>query len=262
LNARPPSAGKELGAMKPKPLSSSLALLVALAAASLTGPARAAAAEPVADQLRRQTQEMADALVPGNAAVWDRYLDADAVYTTEDGTLVRKAQMLKDMKPLPAGVSGAIKVIDFAAVVSGPVAVTTYVDDEDETYHGHVLHCQYRETDTWHQTPAGWRLLAGQVIALRTDPPAVALSAQQAQEICGTYSLDATIRYEIRCQGSALTGQRSGRDPETLRAEAPDVLFVPGRPRYRMIVQRAADGHVTGYAERREAWSILWTRVP
>ena len=46
-----------------------------------------------------------------------------------------------------------------------------------------------------------------------------------------------------------------------LLAEAPDVLFVPGRPRYRYVILRDPDGKVTGFSQRREAWDLVWTRV-
>ena len=220
------------------------------------------ASEDAAAVLHRQTQELMDAITHGSAAVWDRYLDAKAIYTAEDGTLQTKAQMVEGTKPLPEGVSGNIKVIDFKATVHGPVAITNYVSDEHEDYHGHKLHCQYRTTDTWLQTPAGWRLVAGQVLALRTDPPAVPFTSRQMAEYVGRYALAPAITYEIRRQGDGLVGQQSGRQAEPLKAEAPDVLFVPGKTRYRKIFKRAPDGHVTGFAERREAWDIDWKRLP
>ncbi len=49
------------------------------------------AAEDDTAVLQRQTQEMMDAIGAGSAAVWDRYLDPKAVYTTEDGTIQTKA---------------------------------------------------------------------------------------------------------------------------------------------------------------------------
>ncbi len=49
------------------------------------------------------------------------------MYTAEDGTISTKAQMVEQIRPLPEGVSGTIKVIDFKATVHGSVAVTSYV---------------------------------------------------------------------------------------------------------------------------------------
>jgi hypothetical protein len=220
------------------------------------------AADNTAAILERQTQEIMDAITNGKAEVWERYMDANAIYTDESGNIITKAQMVKDTKPLPADVSGNIKVTEFKAVVQGSTAITSHLDDEHENYHGHELHCQYRTTDTWIKTPQGWRLLGGQILAVRTDPPAIQLAAQQMDEYVGRYALTPDIIYEIRKKDGGLEGQQTGRQPESIRAEAPDVLFVPGKVRYRKIFQRAADGHITGFAERREAWDLVWKRQP
>jgi hypothetical protein len=236
-------------------------LVFAAAVASLSLPAQRAASHDVAAILQKQTQELFDALVPGSASVWERYLDADISMTTEDGELLHKSQLVSQIKPFPEGVSGNIKVTDFKVTVHGTVAVATHVEDESENYHGHQLHCQYRTTDTWVQTSAGWRLLASQVLALRTDPPAINLTAQQAEAYVGRYSLSPEIAYDIRFKNGQLEGQQTGRKPEVLRAEVADVLFVPGQPRYRKVIQRDAAGRITGLAERREAWDLVWTRL-
>ncbi|HWW62086.1 MAG TPA: hypothetical protein VN181_12020, partial [Thermoanaerobaculia bacterium] len=154
-------------------------------------------------------------------------------------------------------VSGVIRVVDFKLNRHGDVATTTYLDDEDENYYGHLLHCQYRTTDTWIETPQGWRLIASQVLALRTDPPAIDIATDA---YVGTYALTPEVTYEIRRKDGKLEGQRSSRPAEAILAEAPDVLFVPGKPRYRKIFQRNKNGRITGFAERREAWDLVWTK--
>lgn len=238
---------------RPSALAFAFALIFAIAAP-------AGAAESVRDVLARQAQELLDAITSGSAAVWDRYLDADVRYVDESGKVLTKKQMVGDIKPLPEGVSGTLKVTDFDVAVHGDVAVATYVGDEYEDYHGPKLHCQYRTTDTWKKTLGGWRLIAGQVLALRTDPPSIPLAASLRNEYCGRYALTPAMTYEIRCKGDVLEGQQAGRKAEELRAEAPDVFFVPGRPRYRYVFLRDAEGKITSFAQRREAWDLVWKR--
>ncbi len=218
------------------------------------------AKEGVSGLLQQQTPELVDAISSGTAAVWDRYLDENARYIDESGAVLTQKEMVDGIKPLPEGVSGAIKITDIQVVEHGQVAVTTYIDDEDEDFHGHKLHCQYRTTDTWIATAQGGRLICGQVVALRTDPPSVPITAARRDEYCGKYALTPAIAYEIQCENDTLRGQQTGRKPEELRAEAPDVLFVPGRPRYRFVFLRGPDGKITGFAQRREAWDLVWTR--
>ncbi len=234
--------------------------IVALMLAGYPGTP-AAPVDNVAATLRRQTQELLDAITNGTPDVWDRYLDSAASYTTEDGTIRSKREMVGDIRPLPKTISGDIRIIEFRATVHGSVAVTTHLDDEHETFHGHALHCQYRTTDTWLRTPAGWRLIGAQVLALRTDPPAVALAPAALDELVGKYVLSPELSYEIRRDGTVLLGQETGRKPDTLRAETRDVLFVPGRPRYRKVFRRDAGGQVVDFAERREAWDLVWAKA-
>jgi ketosteroid isomerase-like protein len=232
--------------------------LVALAFASGYQPARS---ESDSDLLRRRTQQLLDAIGAGAVDVWDKYVDENARIIDESGAVMTKKELLDQMKPLPKGVSGNIQAIQMEVVLHGDAAVVTYVDDEHENYHGHELHCQYRTTDTWRKTAGGWRVIASQVLALRTDPPAVALAGSLRDEYVGRYSLAPEITYEIRRKGDALEGHQNGRKEEELRAEAPDVLFSPGKPRYRRIFQRDSNGRITGFAERREAWDLVWKRL-
>ena len=220
------------------------------------------AADNTSEVLQRQTQELFDAIVPGNASVWERYLDERATYTDENGVVLTKKQMVEQTRPFPKEITGNIKVTDFRVTLHGPVAIATHVEDEHETFYGHELHCQYRTTDTWLKTYAGWRLLASQVLALRTDPPPVPLTARQMEDYVGRYMLTPSKTYEIRVKDGTLEGQEAGRAPEVLRAEVPDMLFVPGKLRYRKVFLRDAGGRITGFAERREAWDLVWKRVP
>jgi hypothetical protein len=47
-----------------------------------------------------------------------------------------------------------------------------------------------------------------------------------------------------------------------LKAELPDLFFVPGQPRLRKVFQRGPDGRITGFVERRETWDVAWKRMP
>lgn len=217
--------------------------------------------QKVTNVLHAQTQELMDAITNGTASVWDRYLDESAVITTEAGEVQTKAEIVKDIHPLAAGVSGTIAVIEFRATDHGNVAVTNYVSDEHENYHGHALHCRYRSTDTWIQTAKGWRLVASQVLAERGDPPSVAIAEAQADAYAGRYALTPEIAYEIRRNGKQLEGRRGTGAWEPLMAEAPDVLFVSGKPRYRKVFLRDGTGKITGFADRREEWDLVWKRA-
>jgi hypothetical protein len=139
--------------------------------------------------------------------------------------------------------------------------VTTYIIDEHEIIEGQTLHARYRSSDTWLRSAAGWRLAAAQVFAIQQDPPRGTLSAPRLADYEGDYSLSAATRQSIRRDGDHLLAERTGRAPQVLLPESGDVFFTPGRPRTRRIFTRAADGQVSGFADRREGIDLLWTRV-
>jgi ketosteroid isomerase-like protein len=212
--------------------------------------------------LRAQTLELLDAIAVGNAAVWDRYVDPRILYVSEAGEVEGKAQLLAELKPLPAGISGKIALGRFEVRVHGDTAVVLHVDEEDEDYFGHAIHAQYMTVATWRLGADGWKLIATQVLATLIDPPAIALAAAQLDDYAGTYQLTDAIRYTIRRDGDRLVGERTGRPAQELRIEAGDVMFVPGQPRSRKVFQRDAGGRITGFADRREARDVVWTRLP
>jgi hypothetical protein len=248
--------------MPAAPWSSFALVLASLAIAPLgcaTGPA-VRAPDNTAAVLRAQTQALLDAVAAGDTAVWDRYLDPQMIYLSEAGEIETKQQLLDELKPLPAGITGKIELGRFDVVQFGDTAVVLHIDEEYENYFGHEIHAQYMNTATWRLGSAGWKLIAQQVHAALRDPPAIALPAAQLDEYVGAYRLTDAIGYAIRRDGDHLVGERTGRPPQPLQVEARDVLFVPGQPRSRKVFQRDSAGRITGFADRREARDIVWTR--
>jgi ketosteroid isomerase-like protein len=224
------------------------------------GVAQAATQSSAEGELRKATQEMLDAIAPGNAEVWKRYLHERVVLVDENGVVRTKSEMLKEFSPLPPGLVGNLALAKFKMEQHGNVAVLAYEAQEHLDYHGQPLASRYRINDTWLKTPQGWQLLSEQVAAVLKDPPSIKLSQQQLCEYSGTYSLTAEIATTIRCSQDGLTAERSGRQPSQYLAEVPDVFFVAGQPRSRRIFMRDAQGKVTAFVDRREGEDIRWTR--
>lgn len=236
--------------------------IVAVAILCIAAPATGIAQSDISALLQRQTQEMLDAIAAGDRAPWTRYLDEAVVYAGEDGSVKTKAELLDEIRPFPKELWGKLRVTRFRTSLHGKTAVTNYIGEEEEGYFGQVIHARYMSTDTWIETPAGWKLAASQVLALRNDPPAVTLPAADLEQYVGVYALTETVSYTIRREGGGLTGTRTGRKPEPLKVELKDCLFVPGQPRLRKIFQRDKQGRIAGFVERRESWDISWHRRP
>jgi ketosteroid isomerase-like protein len=233
-------------------------LIAALALTALVTPALAGDRTLIA----RYEQQMSDAVGAGNVAVWDKYLDPQVIYAEEDDNFKGKADMLKEIRPLPKGLSGEIEVELLSYSEDGDTAVALFRQHETEHYYGQTIHASYLTNTVWKKRADGWKQIQGQVIAERTDPPSIALSASDLEKFAGTYKLrNSEPTYVLALTDGKLMGSRNGKTPSQWKAETRDVFFIPGDNRIRKIFQYDAHGKVTGFVERRESWDIVWEKL-
>jgi hypothetical protein len=238
------------------PLLSAALIFCALGCAQAAAPSSAEA------ELRGIAQEMLDAVAPGNAEIWRRYLHERVIHVDETGTVRTKAELLAEFGPLPPGLVGRMAIDRFKIETHGDVAVVAYEIQEHLDYHGQILRSRFRVNDTWRKSAQGWQLLAEQVAAVLKDPPSIKLTQQQLCEYSGSYALTAEIATTIRCTPDGLAAERTGRPTAQYLAEVPDVFFVAGQPRTRRIFVRDAQGKVVAFVDRREGEDVRWTRKP
>ena len=231
-------------------------MLTAILALGLTIPASSIEAE-----LRRSTQQLLDAVAPGDVAVWRRHLHEDFVHMDENGIVRSKQELLKELTPLPAGLVGRIEIDRFQAKVHAKTAVAAYEMQEYLDYHGQPLRTRFRSLDTWLQTPGGWRLIAQHTAAVLKDPPAVRLTREELCAYEGTYSLTPAIKTTIRCRDDGLTSERADRPVAKYSPELRDVFFVSGQPRTRRIFTRDQGGRIDGFVDRREGEDVRWRKA-
>jgi ketosteroid isomerase-like protein len=233
-------------------------VLAFLLAASLTLLNAPPAADPNVALLRAKDQALLDAIAPGDRKPWEEALAPDAVYVDENGAIIDRAQFLKQLEPLPAGASGTLRIASYSAHISGDLATVIHTDDEEENYHGQILHARYLTTETWHRDAGQWKLYLAHIYAVLKDPPAITLPAGEMQQYAGRYVAGRELVYVIQWDGKELTGGRQGSAMKPLEVEVRDVLFLPGQPRIRKIFQRDEKGKIIGFVDRRESWDLVW----
>lgn len=233
-----------------------------LLAASLLWLNSPSAIDPNVALLRAKDQALLDAIAPGDRKLWGEALAPDAIYVDENGTIMDRAEFLKQLEPLPAGASGTIQIASYSANILGNLATVVHTDDEEENYHGQTLHARYLTTETWRREEGEWKLHLAQVLALLKDPPAISLPAADMLQYADRYTAATDLVYVIQWDGKQLTGGRQGAAMKPLQVEVRDVLFVPGQPRIRKIFQRDEKGKITGFVDRRESWDLVWKSEP
>jgi hypothetical protein len=218
--------------------------------------------DPLTREFRLRDQQLLDAIAPGDVKVWDAALGLDAVYVDENGEIIHRADFLKQLQPLPPGVSGKITISAYTAQQSGEVVTVVHTDDEEETYHGQHLRAQYLMTETWQRQDGIWKLLLVHAYSVLKEPKSVLLLASDLDAYVGRYAAAPGLIYTIKRETDHLTAEREGRPGVVLKAEVRDVFFVSGQLRTRKIFERDSTGCVTGFVDRREGSDLVWRRLP
>lgn len=232
--------------------------------AILTVLALSASAAPppeIVAQFRARDQALMNAVTAGDRAVWDRAMSPDAIYVDEEGNITGKAGLLVQITPLPGGDAGHIAIADYTLHISGDVATVVHKDDEVELWHGQTLRANYITTETWKRAGGDWKLLLSHVYVVAKSPPAITLPQEKLAEYTGRYQAGPGVVAVVRKDGGHLVFQDRDKPAKPFLVEMPDVLFVPGQPRFKDLFQRDAAGHITGFIQRREGEDVRWKRI-
>ena len=227
---------------------------------AFTLQASSSSVDQITTLLRAKDQAMLDATAPGDKKVWQDALAPDAVCVDESGAILTRSELLDQLKPFPAGVSGTLTIVNFQAHIDGDMATVIHLDDEQEIYHGQKLHAQYMTTEAWHRDGEDWKLYLIHVYAMLQDPPAITLPEKELRQYVGQYQAAPELVYVIRWDGQRLVGGKKGSSMKPLEVEVRDVLFVPGQPRIRKIFQRDGKGRIVSFVDRRESWDLVWKK--
>jgi len=229
----------------------------ASAAAADTAPADAA----VQKELVRLTQNLMDALVPGDAEVWKKTLADDAVIVDEFGRIQNKADAVAGIHAFPAGFSGSIEIRDAQVRVHGDAAVLQGEMYETETVLGQKLIVRYIFANTFVRRDGAWKLLAATDVTLPTPPPALSVDGIVPADYVGTYRYGPERAWTFAADGNALSfATKAGGQRTPVEAIARDVFMEGGDERNLLIFRRDASGRIVELIERRKFNDLHLTR--
>jgi ketosteroid isomerase-like protein len=208
------------------------------------------------------TQHLVDAL-PGDAAVWRRYLSDRAVYVSEAGEVASKEELLEGFTPFPQGMAGSIEVRNPRITDFGDVAVSVFEAHERQQVYDQRIEVTYRATHTWRRENGRWRLIAAQNVVLAKDPPGLPIDTRRLADYAGTYVLSGQRRYRVEQRGDALVGGREGGELTPLIAVGDNVFADAGSSLgvIRVFV-RGQGGAVERMVQRRKFADTDWLKVP
>ena len=211
------------------------------------------------DELVRRTQELYDAIVPGNQAPWKKYFDDDCIFSDEKGRTLDKAKLIADITPMPAGHSGSIKIDNVQSRILGDTAVLSYDANETETIFGQNLTARYHVTDTWLRRSGEWKIIASQAHRYYEDPAIGKIDPTKFGDFIGIYELSPDQTRSVTAEGENLFVDRKGKK-EQLFPETSDLFFrkaVEGR----ILFRYDAHGKVDALIDRRNNEDVVWLKT-
>jgi uncharacterized protein DUF4440 len=211
------------------------------------------------EELVRRTQELFDAVVPGNKEPWQKYFADDCIFADEKGRNFNKTQLVADITPLPKGYSGTIKIVKPKSVIHGDTAILSYDLDETETIFGQKLTARYHVTDTWLRRNGVWQIASSQAMRYYEDPAVARIDSKKFADFNGTYELASGQIRRVFSEGENLYVERSGKREELL-PEGSEIFFRKG-VEGRILFRYADSGKVDALIDRRNNEDVVWRRV-
>jgi len=227
---------------------------LALGAMLLASPAAFADTDAdVQAKLVALTQELMDALIPGNGAAWQRILADDAIVIDEFGRVQDKKQAVDSVHPFPKGFSGTIEIRDPSVRVHGDSAVLKGEMYEKEGVFDQNLVVRYIFANTFARENGEWKLVAAIDVTLPTEPPKLDVPGLVPGDYAGTYAYGPGRAWSVAIENGALYYTTKPGGPHTaLDAIGKDVFMTGGDERNLAIFRRDASGRVVELIERRK----------
>ena len=230
-----------------------------------TALAHAADAPITQEELVRRTQELYDAIVPGDQAPWKKYFADDCIFSDEKGRTFDKPKLIADITPLPAGYSGSIKVNNVQSRIINDTAVLSYDLDETETIFGQNLTAHYHVTDTWLRRSGEWKIIASQAHRYYEDPAIGKIDPKKFGDFVGVYELAPDQTRLVTAESGNLFVERKGKKEqlnkkEELFPETSDLFFRKG-VEGRILFRYDAHGKVDALIDRRNNEDVVWRKT-
>jgi hypothetical protein len=210
-------------------------------------------------ELVGRTQQLYDAVVPGNQAPWKKYFADDCIFADEKGRTMDKRKLVADITPMPAGYSGAIKIEQVRSRIYDNVAILSYDANETETIFGQNFSARYHVTDTWLRRDGNWQIIASQAHRYYEDPAVGRTDPKKFPGFTGVYELAPGQTRTVIAEGDNLFVERNGKKDQLI-PEATDLFFRKGIEG-RILFRYDKNGKVDALIDRRNNEDVIWRKV-
>ena len=211
------------------------------------------------EELVHRTQELYDAVDPGNQVPWKKYFADDCIFSDEKGRTLDKPKLVADITPMPAGYSGSIKVTNVQSRIIGDTAVLSYDLNETEIIFGQKETARYHTTDTWPRRNGEWQIIASQAHRYYEDPAVGKADEKKFPDFIGIYGVAPGQTRSVGVDGEKLFVERNGKK-EQLFPETSDLFFRKG-VEGRILFHYDAHEKVDTLIDRRNNEDVIWRKI-
>jgi hypothetical protein len=182
-------------------------------------------------------------------AAWSRYVADDCIFSTDDGTLITKAQFIEYDQKLPPEYDHSTNPREYVIHVYGDTAVVNFRLTVHEQFTDADVISEQRQSETYIKRNGSWLLIARQwgLLPVNFHKP-VAVDTSVYKDYVGHYQwrpLDDVETVSVK-DGRLWSRFNKEKDADEYLPLSSDTFFVKDDIGSVMFV-RDAQGHVTGY---------------
>lgn len=117
---------------------------------------------PAEQEVLNVRNALRDAALKRDMTAWSRHVADDCIFSTDDGELNTKAQIIEHLKKLPPDYDRSVNPRDYVIHVYGDAAVVTFRLTVHEQFTDADVISEQRHTETYVKRDGSWLLVASQ----------------------------------------------------------------------------------------------------
>jgi len=237
----------------------SMKLLFAIIFATKLAHAAAADLPITQQELVRRTQELYDAIVPGNRTPLEKIFRRRLHLLQRERTHHGQGETGCRHHAYAGGIFRLDQDRQCPEPDFGRHRSSELRRHETETIFGQNLTARYHVTDTWLRRNDEWKIIASQAHRYYEDPAVGKADPRKFGDFIGTYELAPGQIRSITVENENLFIERKGKK-EQLLPETSDLFFrksIEGR----ILFHYDANGKVDSLADRRNNEDVIWRKI-
>jgi hypothetical protein len=180
-----------------------------------------------------------------------RYISDDCLFSSDDGNLETKAQVIERLKKMPVEYDHITSSREFVVRMHGDIAILNLRVTGHEQFGDADIVSEQRRTETWMKQNGSWRLIAVQWGNIPVNfRKRVAVDATVFADYVGEYGWRPGMTDVVTVKDGKLWSQLGDDVAEYLPA-GNDSFFIREGDLSTTTFSRDAQGHVSGYAYHR-----------